>query len=219
MCSREDHYKKLKNLKKTTLYEMSKKIDPYVGYSSNTKKKLIELIMSSPIPIQIPSALNEKPIENDLYTREFIDNLKNQISFWKENSVMWQTKYIESISQNKIHENGLRKTTKNITETEKKFSVKTEVIETGPFSLIPKIENDDDNRPFSQRIKENSILEYVNTVSQKEIEKQGFKTRKDFYLCQIKKMKKESNLVSAISSKKKLKKTSFLDEIKKNKKK
>lgn len=216
----------LKQLKKTELYRIAKKYDQTIPYSKTTKTAFISLILDH-IKDNNDVSLNGFLPETDRnyqnsgrilevcenFNPEYIENLKEQVNYWKDKCNDWQEKYINIIMVEKIQNQPIKNRIKISSIHKEIKKIKTETIRILPEKIQKKPEikktkwsnldkTEDIKLPKSQKIKENSLKQYINSTSKIEIEKMGFNSRSEYYENQLKIMNSRKNIMHSIITKK-----------------
>lgn len=220
----------LSKMLKSELYRLAKQIDPTVPYRRSTKQQFIDIIENN--PIKFNKSIKEPSNDTCNYTEDYIQyiinenkELKKQLEMERKETEKWRNKYIEHLENNlKSITNPLPIPIKNppiIVEKpiEKPIEIQPIIVEKPiekpiektiekPFDLISKIDKKYSKLSISEIIKQNSLIEYVNSLSQKDILDFGHKTRREFFNSRITQMNKEKkSIFGANLSKKRLKKT------------
>lgn len=93
-------------MRKNELYQIAKKYDVTISYRRTSKQKFIEIIMNHTNNID-DIKVHQQPIEDNNYTEDYIQDLKNQIEYWKNQanserieSNKWRDKYYEQLERN-----------------------------------------------------------------------------------------------------------------------
>ncbi len=202
----------LKKMRKTQLYVLAKNINSMVPYSKSTKNHLIDIIINNKTEIN-----NIKPnnVNDTNYTPEYIENLLNQIEYFKKDSEMWRNKYINLLSNNNFQYNNINNSNINNINNNNNSNIQTKIecIQTKTDykktenrnnievkkkkSLWDKIDKPiNDKRPMNIKIKENSLIDFINTMTRKDIEDMGFKSREEYYNNQLSLKKNKINIKS-----------------------
>ena len=200
----------LKNENKQQLYKLAKKINSTIPYSKITKKQLINIIINNDVS---DKSFIKKG--ND-FTQEYIINLKNQINYFKNESEKFKNLYIKLLENNQKQINNNNKINNNNNNNinikcnmVKSDNFKSEFIKKDfknnknsldPWEKLDKIKNNETT--LSERIKQNSLITYINSLNKNHIKNLGFNSRKDYFINQLNLKKSKISLNSV-----KLKKT------------
>jgi hypothetical protein len=185
-------------MRKPQLYSLAKKINNLMPYSKSTKMQFIDVIINNKTDISdiIPNNVNDNN-----YTPEYIENLKEQIEYHKKEAEKWKNMFLEKIKNiqtNTAYTQPVYRKKQTITECLQDTNHKSPHIEKkkpkNAWDTIYKKQND--KRSLSIRIKENSLIDHINQLPRKDIENMGFKSRKKYFLNQLSLKKKKIDISS-----------------------
>lgn len=248
--------KSLTLMRKSELFQLAKKFDQNISYRRSTKAMFINIITNRR-PMSNQSMVFDdivKPCNECNYTEDYVQNLLDQVELWKKiakekeiEANKWRDKYIENILKNneKVVEKPMIQpmiqpmttidkpmtTIDKPVEVVKKLEEKPKIVEVQkvpkPFDLLEKIDKNNSDLRLPDIIKQNSLIDHVNTMTMKEIEEFGFKSRKDYFdnkkqkitinnmfSNQVDGARKKLKNVKKCDKKKKKKPMNFLDELK-----